>query len=162
MPPTSIFRVRIWSEVDARVAANVDPVEAARAATDQDPARAVSVETEEGAGPVVVIAIGSGDVHYGPAWDTDYEASRLFVRIWEVEAAAEEVGAADLPDLLLSEFREALLEQEVEGVRLLTAEENLADGRAVIVAASWYDSEFETQQREEWSSDFGPDGGESL
>jgi hypothetical protein len=106
----------------------------------------------------VVIAIGSGDVHYGPAWDTDYEASRLFVRIWKVEEAGEQVGAADLPDLLLSEFREALLDEEVEGVRLLTAEENLADGQAIIVAASWYDSEFETQQREEWSSDLGPDG----
>jgi hypothetical protein len=151
----------IWSEVEGRVAPNVDPVEAARAATAQDPARAASVETDEGGGPVVVIAIGSGDVHYGPAWNTDYEASRLFLRIWEVEEAGDEVGAVDLPELLLSEFREALLEQEIEGVRLLTAEESLPDGRAVIVEASWYDSEFETQQREEWSSEFGP-GGENT
>ena len=150
MPPTAIFRVRIWRGVEGWSASNVELIGAAREATRGDPARAATIETNGGEGPVIVIAIGSGDIHYGPAWESNYDPVDLFVRTWEVEEAYEDVGAADLPDALLGEYREALIEEGLQGVRLLTAEQNFEDGRAVILAAYWFDSDFEAQQRGEY------------
>jgi hypothetical protein len=151
VPPVSTFRVRWFREIALSPAPGANPADEARRATEGNPARAVTVETDGGKGPVLVIALGGGEIHLTGHLNEPYDSTALVVRTWEVEDAAEEIGAADAPDLLLGEFRQALRDDGVTGIRLLVAEENTPDGAPVIVAASWFDSD--DYQDDDWLED---------
>jgi uncharacterized protein YndB with AHSA1/START domain len=149
MPPITRYRVRIWRPVSLDPAPHADADAAAIAAACGDGQRAATVEVDDGHGPVLVLAIGDGDVHRTDHTLTDYDAGRLVVRTWELEGDGHEVGVADLPENLLSEFHQALYEDGIGEMRLLTAEEPGPDGRSFIRAASWYEpAEYEAMLRE--------------
>lgn len=152
VPPVSKFRVRWYREIGLAEAAGGDPATAASQATEGNPLCAATAETEGGAGPVLVIALGGGEVHLADAFREPYDVDSLVIRRWEVDGAEEEIGAADLPAMLLSEFHDALYEEGVRGVRLLTAEDSTPDGAPFILAASWFDSE-EYERRMQENSD---------
>ena len=144
MPPLIAYRVRIWQETELAVAPGVDALEAAPEATLGDPSHLVTAEAEGGAGKIVAVAVGTGDdtalLWTPPGPPVEYEPNELALRHWAVEGGYEEMGAPDFPDGLLAEFHEALYEDGVHGVRLLTAERSGDDGRLRICAISWYDS----------------------
>jgi hypothetical protein len=140
MPPVSMFRVCTFRELRVAPAPGAPPAEAAVAATGADPSRAATVEVEDGKGPVIVIAIGERHLDWTGNLEEPFDPSRLVVRTWELEETTEEIGAADAPGLLLGEFRDALWENDVDGVRLLVAEIDDPDRGPIIVATSWYDS----------------------
>jgi hypothetical protein len=151
MMPLSTFRVRWFREIGLSPAVNFDPQTIARDATQGNPGRAATVETDGGDGPALVIAVGGGDLLRTDYFDDPYDPAGLVVRTWEVEDAAEEIGTIDAPDMLLGEFREAFQEQGVTGVRLLLAEENTPDGAPVILAASLFDcADFENEEDGDW------------
>ena len=158
---TPDFRLRIWRSTGIQAVPGADPVAAALAATNGDAARAASVETEDGEGPVLLVAIGGRDVHHAPAFQEDYDGARLSVRTWEVDDAFRVDEGEDLsdqlmssyetfePDLYLSDFQQEILrEANLDGVRLLTLE-SVGDGHVVIVAASWFDPAFEADDQED-------------
>lgn len=144
MPPVTEYRVRIWKEVKGWDSPDIDPVSGAIAATEDLLDRAVTVETDHGNGPVLVIAVGGGGVDYGKALNEEYDPATLYTRCWDIDDVQQEIGAADEPGLLLGEYHEVLMEAGVEDARLLTAEETDETGRVHIRASSWYDPQYET------------------
>lgn len=144
MPPLIPYRVRIWQETELAAAPGADALTAATEATFGDPSHLVTAEAEEGAGKIIAVAVGTGgDTAFlwtPPGPPVDYKPTELALRSWAVEGNYEEMGAPDLPESLLAEFHEALYEDGVRGVRLLTAERSDAEGRPMICAVSWYDS----------------------
>jgi hypothetical protein len=150
MPPITEYRVRIWKAAKGWDSPGIDPVAGAIEAPENLLDRAATIETEHGDGPVLVVAVGGGGVDYGQALNEDYDSATLYTRCWDIDEVQLEIGAADEPDLLLSEFHEVLLEAGVEDPRLLTAEETDNTGRVHIRTSSWYDPKY---MRESDSSD---------
>ena len=120
---------------------DTDLVAAARAAVAGNPTLAATVETEGGDGPVPLVQVGASEP-YWTDWKDDADQSDLVIRLFEVEAAVEDIGPSDDEGLsiILAEFNEAFYEEGVEGIRLLTAEEITEDGSLIVRAMHWYDS----------------------
>lgn len=152
------YRVRIWTPLDSPLTATpgATPWHPAAEAVDGQEGLAATVEADGGGGAVVALAAGIDGggatafipAHSGQGWDPD----NYVLRLWKLEETGELTGPADYPLGPLGEMRQALFENEVEGIRLLTAEGTGDDGNPVIYEASWYDhlDEQMSASEDEW------------
>lgn len=149
MAHVAVYRVRWFREIDRQaVSGGVDLEALVQGVLGGNPTLAATVEADNGDGPALLVAVGGGHHLLTDYWGEDLHD--LVLRLWTVEDAAEDISAADTPRFVLGPFDEALWESGVRGVRLLTAEQSDdEDGRAVVLSASWYDSdEYEAKLRE--------------